>query len=218
MVTPIKIINHTPVKIRLAFLLIICCFATITNAQRIDTIVKKDVYTSYFSYRLKAPLYVVYYLYKGGGDCSRERMNFKKEFKTASASDYSKSGYDKGHLVNAEDFAFDCDKEKCTFSFYNCIPQHPKLNRGSWKSWETTIRKESQKDILKIYAGAVYGKLTIGKGVAVPDYVWKIVYNTRTKLITHALLFKNDATESVQRITTSQLKQLLNYDIQFNAL
>jgi endonuclease G len=210
--------NEMHVKIRLVFLLIISCFATLTHAQRIDTVVKKDVYTSYFSYRLKAPLYVVYYLYKGGGDCSRERMNFKKEFKTASASDYSKSGYDKGHLVNAEDFAFDCEKEKCTFSFYNCIPQHPKLNRGSWKSWETTIRKESQKDILKIYAGAIYGKQTIGKGVAVPDYVWKIVYNTRTKLITHALLFKNDATESVQRITTSQLKQLMNYDIQFNAL
>lgn len=159
----------------------------------------------------------MYYLYQGGGDCSRERMNFKKEYRTASSSDYAKSGYDKGHLVNAEDFAFDCDKEKCTFSFYNCIPQHPKLNRGSWKSWETTIRKESQKDILKIYAGAIYGKQTIGKGVAVPDYVWKIVYNTRTKLITHALLFKNDDSEAVQRITTSQLKQLLGYEINFNA-
>ena len=120
-------------------------------------------------------------------------------------------------LIVTEDFAFDCDKEKCTFSFYNCIPQHPKLNRGSWKSWEATIRKESQKDILKIYAGAVYGKNKIGKGVAVPDYVWKIVYNTRTKLIIHALLFKNDASEEVQRITTSQLKQLLGYEINFNA-
>ena len=200
----------------------ICCLlmlfvGTSLYAQRIDTVVKKEVYTSYFSFQLKAPLYVVYYLYKGGGDCSREGMNFKKEFRTASSSDYAKSGYDKGHLVNAEDFAFDCNKEKCTFSFYNCIPQHPKLNRGSWKSWETTIRKESQKDILKIYAGAIYGKQTIGKGVAVPDYVWKIVYNTRTKLITHALLFKNDATETVQRITTSQLKQMLGYEINFNA-
>jgi len=179
------------------FFFVLLFFYQNSFAQRIDTVVKKDVYTSYFSYQLKAPLYVVYYLYKGGGDCSRERMNFKKEFKTASASDYLKSGYDKGHLVNAEDFAFDCDKEKCTFSFYNCIPQHPKLNRGSWKSWETTIRKESQKDILKIYAGAIYGKQTIGK---------------------HALLFKNDASETVQRITTSQLKQMLGHEISFNAL
>lgn len=204
---------------RQVFLLIVilavqhCAFA-----QKIDTVVQKEIYTSYFSFQYKAPLYVVYYLYRGGGDCSRERMNFRKEHKTASSSDYAKSGYDKGHLVNAEDFAFDCEKEKCTFSFYNCIPQHPKLNRGSWKSWEATIRKESQKDRLKIYAGAIYGRQTIGKNLAVPEYCWKIVYNTRTRLITHALLFKNDATESVQRITTSQLKQMLGYDINFNAL
>jgi endonuclease G len=214
--------KHFPIIMKNCSRAVICCLlvllvSTSLFAQRIDTVVKKEVYTSYFSYQLKAPLYVVYYLYKGGGDCSRERMNFKKEFRTATSTDYAKSGYDKGHLVNAEDFAFDCDKEKCTFSFYNCIPQHPKLNRGSWKSWEATIRKESQKDILKIYAGAVYGKNKIGKGVAVPDYVWKIVYNTRTKLIMHALLFKNDASEEVQRITTSQLKQLLGYEINFNA-
>jgi len=186
-------------------------------AQRVDTVIQKTVYTSYYSYALKSPLYVVYYLYKGGGDCSRQRLSFAKEYRSATNKDYLKSGYDRGHLANAEDFAYDCDKEKCTFSYYNCIPQHPQLNRGSWKSWETTIRKESQKDRLKIYTGAIYGKQKIGNGVAVPDYCWKLVYNTRTKLILHALLFKNDATEQVQRVTPSQLKQLLGYPIEFTA-
>jgi DNA/RNA endonuclease G (NUC1) len=143
-------------------------------------------------------------------------LSFAKEYRSATNKDYLKSGYDRGHLANAEDFAYDCEKEKCTFSYYNCIPQHPQLNRGSWKSWESTIRKESQKDRLKIYTGAIYGKQKIGNGVAVPDYCWKLVYNTRTKLILHALLFKNDATEQVQRITPSQLKQLLGYPIAFN--
>ena len=185
-------------------------------AQRVDTVIQKPVYTSYYSYALKSPLYVVYYLYKGGGDCSRQKLSFAKEYRSATNKDYVKSGYDRGHLANAEDFAYDCEKEKCTFSYYNCIPQHPQLNRGSWKSWETTIRKESQKDRLKIYTGAIYGKQKIGNGVAVPEYCWKVIYNTRTKLILHALLFKNDATEQVQRITPSQLKQLLGYPIEFN--
>jgi endonuclease G len=185
-------------------------------AQRIDTVIQKPAYTSYYSYSVKSPLYVVYYLYKGGGDCSRKQLSFTKEYRSASNKDYAKSGYDRGHLANAEDFAFDCTMEKCTFSYYNCIPQHQKLNRGSWKSWETTIRKESQRDRLKIYTGAIYGKQTIGSGVGVPDYCWKIVYNTRTKLIMHALLFKNDASEAVQRITTTQLKTMLNYPIVFN--
>ena len=187
------------------------------SAQKVDTIVNKIVYKSYYSYALKSPLYVVYYLYKGGGDCSRQRLSFTKEYKSASSKDYAKSGYDRGHLVNAEDFAFDCEKERCTFSYYNCIPQHPKLNRGSWKSWETTIRKESQQNILKIYTGAIYGNNTIGNGVRIPEYCWKVVYNTKNKLILHSLLFKNDASESVQRVTVSQLKKLLSYEIQFNA-
>lgn len=185
-------------------------------AQRIDTVIQKPAYTSYYSYSVKSPLYVVYYLYKGGGDCSRKQLSFTKEYRSASNKDYAKSGFDRGHLANAEDFAFDCTMEKCTFSYYNCIPQHQKLNRGSWKSWEATIRKESQRDRLKIYTGAIYGKQTIGSGVGVPDYCWKIVYNTRTKLIMHALLFKNDASEAVQRITTTQLKTMLNYPIVFN--
>ncbi len=186
-------------------------------AQRIDTIINKPAYQSYFSFAVKSPLYVVYYLHKGGGDCSRERFQFTKEYRSATNKDYAKTGYDRGHLANAEDFAFDCEMERCTFSYYNCIPQHEKLNRGSWKSWEATIRKESQRDRLKIYTGGIFGNKSIGSGVGVPDYCWKVVYNTRTKLIMHALLFKNDASQAVQRITTSQLKQMLGYPVEFNA-
>jgi len=186
-------------------------------AQRVDTVINKTAYQSYYSFAVKSPLYVVYYLYKGGGDCSRQRLQFTKEYRSATNKDYAKSGYDRGHLANAEDFAFDCEMERCTFSYYNCLPQHQKLNRGSWKSWEATIRKESQRDRLKIYTGGIFGKQSIGSGVGVPDYCWKIVYNTRTKLIMHALLFKNDATQAVQRITPSQLKQMLGYLVEFNA-
>ncbi len=188
-----------------------------SNAQKIDTIINKEVYKSYYSYAMKSPLYVMYYLYQGGGDCSRKKLTFKSEYKSAVNKDYVKSGYDRGHLVNAEDFAFDCDKEKCTFSYYNCMAQHPKLNRGSWKTWEAKIRNESQLNILKIYTGAIYGSNIIGDGVRVPEYCWKVVYNTKTKLITHILLFKNDETEAVQRVTLSQLKNLLQYPIEFNA-
>lgn len=188
-----------------------------SKAQSIDTVIDKKIYTSYYSFKAKSPIYVMYYLYKGGGECSRKNLGFIKEFNSASNKDYAKSGYDKGHLANAEDFAFDCDLEKCTFSYYNCIPQHPKLNRGSWKIWETTIRKESQKDKLKIYTGAIYGNNSIGSGVRIPQYCWKVVFNTRTKLILHILLFKNDISEEVQRLTISQLKNLLQHEIIFNA-
>ena len=91
-------------------------------SQKIDQIVNKEIYTSYYSTELKVPLYVVYYLNNGGGDYPRDKLRFIEGFKTAKNSDYSKSGYDRGHLVSAEDFAFDYRKEALTFSYYNCFP------------------------------------------------------------------------------------------------
>lgn len=41
--------------------------------------------------------------------------------KCATDKDYLNSGYDAGHLANAEDFAFDRYKEEKTFRYYNCL-------------------------------------------------------------------------------------------------
>src|SRR5436853_110152 len=85
-----------------------CFFFGFTSGQQVDTVIKTGIYKSYFCYSLKEPLYVTYTLYKGGGGCDRDEQgfNFKKcGVQTASDADYSGSGYDKGHLANAEDFA-----------------------------------------------------------------------------------------------------------------
>ena len=91
----------------------------------------------------------------GGGDCDRSRFRFKNDtdIEMAEQEDYSKSDFDMGHLANAEDFAFDCKKDEMTFRFYNCLPQYPNLNRGAWKRWENTIRKDSRLDSLRIICG-----------------------------------------------------------------
>jgi endonuclease G len=54
---------------------------------------------------------------------------------TATSRDYAGSGYDKGHMAAALDFASDCEKEEMTFVYYNALPQTPNLNRGVWKSF-----------------------------------------------------------------------------------
>ena len=184
-------------------------------SQKIDKIVNKEIYTSYYSIELKAPLYVVYYLNNGGGDFSRSKLKFKEEQNTAKNSDYSKSGYDRGHLVSAEDFAYDYRKEALTFSYYNCFPQTKHLNRGSWKVWENTIRSESKRWPLKIYIGGIYGQNKIHGRVGIPDYCWKVVYNRKSGLILHALIFSNDDIGSVRRTTLGELKLLLKYPVEF---
>ena len=89
------------------------------NVERYDTIVNEQIYRSYYSYKIKGASFVIYRLYKGGGKNSRVGMNFKSSFPHFS---YKGSGYDIGHLANAEDFAYDRVLEEKTFRFYNAVP------------------------------------------------------------------------------------------------
>ena len=204
-------------RFKFLFSLLFFVLSNYSTAQKINKVVNKEIYTSYYSTDLKVPLYVVHYLYNGGGDFSRSKLRFFKENNTANNSDYAKSGYDRGHLVSAEDFAYNYRKQAITFSYYNCFPQTRHLNRGAWKSWENTIRNESKRWPLKIYTGGIYGNRRIRGKVGVPDYCWKVVYSQKTGLILHALIFSNDNIGSVRRTTIGELKTLLKYPVEFSS-
>jgi len=161
-------------------------------------------------------LYVVYHLYQGGGDCSRKGMTFIADSGTATNSDYSRQGFDKGHLADAKDFAYDCNKELSTFSYYNCLPQTPRLNRGIWKTWETKIRKESQYFHLKIICGGIFSDSTfIGSGVGVPTFCWKIVIDEDDSTLLHCMIYPNDNSDTYQDISLEELKNQLGYILSY---
>lgn len=212
------LITLTPFKLKKTCLLILIftCYLQ-SYAQIVDTVINTGVYKSYFSYSIREPLYVTYTLYKGGGNCDRAKEGFRFKscgIKTATDADYSGSGYDKGHLANAEDFAYDCDKDELTFCYYNCLPQTVKLNRGIWKTWEEKVRTLSQSKPLFIVAGAIYGNKTIGPDkIGVPDYCYKIVLDSKTKNILYCLLFRNDDSKTVKEVSLSALKKMLSYSL-----
>ena len=198
------------------FLLSFFVLSIFGKSQTIDTVIHTSIYTSYFSNSLREPLFVAYKLYKGGGDCSRSGMTFKTNGLESSAttSDYAHNGFDEGHLANAEDFASNCDKERETFFFFNCVPQTARMNRGIWKTYETSIRKLSQTDSLYIMAGSIFGTKTIGPNkIAVPDYCWKVVYSLSKKQIIECLIFPNDDSDTVKVIDLADLKRKLSYHI-----
>lgn len=151
-----------------------------------DTVIDKGIYKSYYSDVIEGPAFVIYPLYKGGGDCSRKDDFFKCE-KGYPHFNYRKSGYDIGHLANAEDFAYDCYKENLTFNYINAIPQTPHLNSGIWKHWEDEVRKESQNDSLLIVCGGCDYN-----GTRIPQHCFKIVYSLTTGKLLHHLFFNND--------------------------
>ena len=99
----------------------------------------------------------------------------------AEPGDYSKSGYDKGHIVPNADLSWSKQTMYESFLMSNMSPQLPNLNRGVWKYLETNERSWAwlRKHNITIYAGNIYtvGKSkTIGKNaVIVPDQLYKIV-------------------------------------------
>jgi endonuclease G len=199
-----------------ALIALLVCFLNVNAQTKVDTIIKNSAYTSYFCKAVKQPLYVSYILYKGGGDCDRTKFRFKNDtkLKTATLKDYAATGYDQGHLANAEDFASDCVKDELTFRFYNCLPQTANLNRGIWKKWETEIRKESQVDSLYVVCGGTFeSKKTIGDGVWVPIHCWKVVQSATTKKVKHVLYFTNTNKATCKELTLEELEKILGYKV-----
>lgn len=190
----------------------------IVDDSGVDTIIDAKYYKSYYDIDRKQPVYVSYKLYKGGGPCDRATLRFKNDtgIKTATTKDYLGTGFDMGHLANAEDFAYDCVAGEKTFRFYNCLPQYPNLNRGVWKKWENKVRDLSQVDSLLVMCGGKFSDKIIGDKVYVPEYCWKVVYSLSKKSVIHVLWFKNEKKNAelyFEEISMQKLKDNLAFDL-----
>lgn len=91
----------------------------------------------------------------------------------ATNADYTRSGYDKGHMAPAADMKWSPEAMKESFYFSNMCPQHPQLNRRGWKNLEEKIRNWAIADsAIIIICGPIIEKQpkTIGKNkVVVPQ-------------------------------------------------
>jgi endonuclease G len=164
------------------------------SAQKVDLspisttgqIIKHKYYTLSYSKQNKQAEWVFYLLTKNNSLGAVERKNnFRPDplVTTGSASlkDYSKSGYDKGHLCPAADMSFDSQAMSETFYLSNMSPQVPTFNRGIWKKLEELVRSWSlQEDSLYIVTGPIFlkNKQSIGPDkVTVPGYYYKVIYD-----------------------------------------
>lgn len=186
-------------------MLLMLIVASVTFSQvvpKYDRVIDEGIYKSYYSYTVKGPAFVIYKLWHGGGECSRKTMEFHGDLPHY---DYRGSGYDKGHMANAEDFAYDCNKEKLTFNYINALPQNPILNRGPWKSMETKVRNSSWTDSLLIVCG---GTDFVG---CIPSKCFKIVYSLTTHKLLYATIFNNDASRIARPINPA-FKRRFSFD------
>jgi endonuclease G len=150
-----------------------------------DQIVEHLAYTLSYDEKREQPEWVAYKLTAAQlqGDRVSRTDNFKEDplisTGSASLSDYKSTGYDRGHLAPAADFAWSLETMKESFFMSNMSPQTPGFNRGVWKELEEQVRDWAvEHKELYIVVGPLYrGKVaTVGKNkVAIPTAYFKAI-------------------------------------------
>lgn len=118
------------------------------------------------------------------GDASRYRGAFIADttlpgsFYRVEHSDYTGSGYDRGHMVRSEERTRTAEDNKSTFILSNILPQRPDLNRGVWLNLEyfcEDLCKNKKKELFIIAGGIFRTENRIKEKIAVPDSCFKII-------------------------------------------
>ena len=91
-------------------------------------------------------------------------------------TDYSGSGYDRGHMCPSGDRTITDADNEATFFMTNMIPQSPDNNQGVWANFESECRSlaAAGNEVLIISGPSGYAGATIASGVAIAGYTWKI--------------------------------------------
>lgn len=105
-------------------------------------------------------------------------------FHQVGGSDYSGSGFDRGHMCPSADRTSSIADNSATFLMTNMVPQAPGNNQGPWAAMENYLRTFLPGSELYIVSGGVGvggtgsgGGTTnvLPSGVSVPNKTWKVV-------------------------------------------
>lgn len=172
--------------------------------KRDEIVLKRIGYTVSYNNTYKTPNWVAWEL-------TREETQGKEDRKDkfvpdpdlpeprVEHADYTRSGYDRGHMAPAADMKWSEEAMAQSFYMSNICPQNQKLNRDDWGDLEETCREWAKKyGRVYIVCGPIYDKKNpkrIGKHqVAVPDRFFKVVLiENRKNPMAMGFLFDNAA-------------------------
>lgn len=172
--------------------------------KRDEIVLKRIGYTVSYNNTYKTPNWVAWEL-------TREETQGKEDRKDkfvpdpdlpeprVEHADYTRSGYDRGHMAPAADMKWSEETMAQSFYMSNICPQNQKLNRDDWGDLEETCREWAKKyGRVYIVCGPIYDKKNpkrIGKHqVAVPDRFFKVVLiENRKNPMAMGFLFDNAA-------------------------
>jgi endonuclease G len=140
--------------------------------------------------------------------------SFLPSTQRATMKDYTRSGYDRGHMAPSGDMPNATAQEQ-SFTLANMAPQQPTLNRGLWSEIEEAARGMAERDgEIYVVTGPLFttnAKVLNGR-VAVPSGFFKAIYSDRTHQAA-AYVVMNVANADAQVISIAQLRARAGFDV-----
>ena len=155
-----------------------------TPSEASDQILCRSGYAVGYNYDTKNADWVAYHITAESVNAKFKRSNrFKAdqelpEYAQSTLSDYSKSGYDRGHLAPSAAMDFSQESMQSSFLLSNMSPQLPGFNRVGWRLLEEHVRDlANEYQELYVVTGPIYegGEATIGNGVIIPSAFYKVI-------------------------------------------
>ncbi|UVQ48410.1 DNA/RNA non-specific endonuclease [Parabacteroides faecis] len=135
------------------------------QAKRSEQVIRHEGYTVSYNSDYKIANWVAYELTAEEAKSKKTERSNKfvpdpaVKGATATNEDYTRTGYDRGHLAPAGDMKWSAKAMRESFYFSNICPQKPGLNRGIWKDLEEQSRLWARD----------YGALLIATGPVITD-------------------------------------------------
>lgn len=175
-------------------------------------------------------------------DDFRQNMDLPTDFYAVKSTDYTGSGFDRGHNCPSGDRTKTVEENSSTFLMTNMIPQAPEQNRETWRLLEEYCRKLIDQEGKELYTiMGNYGKggtgddgykTTIANGkVTVPKSICKIIVvldegdddldriNSNTRIIAVDIPNKNSVNTSSwaeYRVSVDEIETLTGWDLLSN--
>ena len=191
-----------------------------------DTIIEREGYALGYIEKHEQPAWVQYVL--TADEVSRATVNRSDDFRadpyvptgSATPQDYTRSGYDRGHLAPAADMAYSDQTMSDSFYMSNMSPQTPQFNRGIWSKLEKQVRHfvTREKRIVVVTGPILPAEKTITIGVndvTVPQYFYKVIYDTTSPEKMIAFVLPNRGSNADLRtfvVTVDYVEELTGLD------
>ena len=157
-----------------------------------DKILHKKAFDICYSCKWKTPKIVVYEVNGNLIDkynYSRKHLKFRPDYNLpvkcrSYSKDYSRTGFDRGHLAPNAVFDYSRAIQKKTFLMSNIAPQKPQLNRRLWAKIERFVRIQARKyKDIKVITGVCGSLGHIKNNVNIPKWWYKIIFRADGKVI-----------------------------------